>query len=144
MSEFFDAVIFIDRREAKVFHFSAKDDLKLFLLHTSAKRRHHQADHEDVTKHAIDDDFLRSIAGSLDHTGNTLICGPGNSKYELQAYMHLHTPDLAARISGVEPLDEPDDSGILALGRQFFRNRGQRHGIARNPSPRHMDVPFKS
>lgn len=128
MSEYFDAIVFIDRREAKVFHFSALDDVKLVIMHTSARRRHHQADHEDGTKHAVDEEFLRRIAESLDHTGHTLITGPGNSKFELETYLGRHRPDLAARISGVENLvDAGDDGGILALARHFFRARGHRH-----------------
>ena len=43
MSEYFDAIIFIDRREAKVFHFSATDDVKVVFMHTAAQRRHHQS-----------------------------------------------------------------------------------------------------
>src|ERR1022692_3112637 len=140
MSEYFDAIIFIDRREAKVFHFNATDDVKLVFMHTAAPRRHHQADHEDSTKHAVDDDFLHRIVASLDHTGHTLITGPGNSKFELQTYMERHKPELAARISGIEALDDATDSGILALGRQFFRTRGHRHSLAPETSFRHNDV----
>ena len=144
MSKYLDAIIFIDRQEAKVFHISAKVEMKFAFTHTAAQRRHHQADHEDGTKHAVDDEFMQRIASSLELAGNTLICGPGNSKYELQAYMQQHTPELAERVSGVENLDDPMDGGILAMGRQFFRTRGHRHQIQPNPSSRHFDVPSKS
>ena len=66
MSEYLDVIIFIDRKEAKLFHISADDQLKHVFTHTSAQRRHHQANHEDATKHAVDDDFLRRITRSLD------------------------------------------------------------------------------
>jgi hypothetical protein len=87
---------------------------------------------------------MRRITSSLDLYGNTVICGPGNSKYELQSYMQAHTPKLAERISGVETLDDPKDSGVLSIGRQFFGKRSHRHEINPNPSSRHLDVPFKS
>ena len=144
MSKYLDVIVFIDRREAKVFHISAEDEMKLMITHTSAQRRHHQADHEDGTKHAVDDEFMQRIAGSLDLSVNTLICGPGNSKYELQSYMQQHTPQLAERVSSVENLDDPKDSSILELGRQFFRKRGHRHQIQSKPGSRHFDVPSKS
>jgi stalled ribosome rescue protein Dom34 len=144
MSKYIDVIIFIDRQEAKVFHISDKEETKLAFTHTAAQRRHHQANHEDGTKHAVDDEFMQRIAGSLELAGNALICGPGNSKYELQAYMQKHKPELAERVSGVENLDDPKDSGILAMGRQFFRKRGQRHQIQPTPGSRHFDVPFKS
>ena len=139
MSEFLDAVIFIDRHLAKIFHVSPTHDVKVLIEHTSAQRRHHQADHEDGTKHAVDEEFLHRIVASLDHTGHTLIAGPGNSKFELQTYMERHKPDLAARISGVETLDAATDSGIVAMARQFFRERGHRHAMQPEPNFRHND-----
>jgi len=144
MSEYRDVIVFIDRQEAKVFHITAKNEMKLVFTHIAAQRRHHRADHEDGTNRAVDDEFMQRIAGSLDLSGNTLLCGPGNSKYELQAYLKHHTPSLAERISGVEDLEVPKDSGILALGRQFFAGRRHRHEILPKESARHLDVPFKS
>ena len=143
MSDYLDAIIYIDRQQAKVFHVSATDEVKLLFEHTSAQRRHHQADHEDSTKHAVDDDFLQRIVASLDHTGHTLIFGPGNSKFELQTYMERHKPDLAARTSGVETLDDARDSGIILAARQFFRTRGHRHSLEAETSFRHNDGPTK-
>jgi len=130
MSEYNDAIVFIDRRLAKVFHFSAHDEVKLVFTHTSAHRPHHSAAHEDATKHAVDDEFMQTIVGALGHDGSTLIVGPGNSKFELQTYIGRKRPDLAARISGIETLSEPQDGGILALGREFFRKRAHRHAVA--------------
>lgn len=127
MSKYFDAIIWIDRREAKIFHFSATEDVKLAIAHTSAKRRHHQAYHEDSTKRAVDVEFLQKIVDTLDHTGGTLITGPGNSKFELKNFMDQHRPDLAARIAGVETMNDPDDAEILKLARRFFATRGHRH-----------------
>jgi stalled ribosome rescue protein Dom34 len=144
MSEYLDAVVFIDRREAKVFHFSASADVKIVLMHDSAQRRHHSADHEDSTRHAVDDDFLRSVVGSLDHTGHTLIAGPGNSKFELQAHMQRHNSDLASRISGIETLEDAEDGAILALARHFFGTRGHRHAVTPGLSFRHNDGPSKA
>jgi stalled ribosome rescue protein Dom34 len=139
MSEYLNAIIFIDRRLAKIFHVSAAEEVKLVIEHTSAQRRHHRADHEDGTQHAVDDEFMHRIAASLDHAGSTLIAGPGNSKFELQTYMERHKPDLAARISGIETLNDPADSGIVAMARQFFRERGHRHATQPEPNFRHND-----
>jgi hypothetical protein len=136
MSEYSDAIVFIDRHEAKVFHFNARDDVRLAFTHTSASRPHHEGA-QDATKHAVDDGFLASIAGSLGHTGYTLIVGPGNSKFELQTYIDRTRADLAKRISGIETLSDPRDSAILALAREFFRKRGHRHALAPEFSFRH-------
>ena len=144
MSEYLNAIIFIDRRLAKIFHFSAAEEVKLVIEHTSAQRRHHRADHEDGTQHAVDDEFMHRIAASLDHAGSTLIAGPGNSKFELQTYIQAHNPGLAKRISGIESLADPRDSGILAIAREFFRKRGHRHAIVPERDFRHDDAVSKS
>jgi hypothetical protein len=57
--------------------------------------------------------------------------------------MERHKPELAARISGVETLDDAEDSGILALAHQFFRTRGHRHSVVPETSFRHNDVSTK-
>jgi stalled ribosome rescue protein Dom34 len=143
MSEYDDAIVFIDRSEAKVFHFNAIDEVKLVFTHGQAQRKHHEASHEDGTKHAVDDEFMQRIVASLDHGGNSLIVGPGNSKFELQAYMKRHEADLARRISGVASLEDPKDSGILALAREFFRERGHRHALQPPFNFRDNDAPHK-
>jgi stalled ribosome rescue protein Dom34 len=143
MSEYLDAIIFIDRRQAKVFHVSATDQVKLVLEHTSAHRRHHQADHEDATPHAVDDEFLKRIAESLGHDGYTLIAGPGNSKFELQTYLERHKPDLAARVVGVESLNNAREGDIVAMARKFFRERRHRHATRPELDFRHNDRTFK-
>ena len=82
MSNHVDSVIFIGHRQAKVFHFNAQDEVKLVYLHTSAQRRHHQAHHEDRTKHAVDDEFLLRVTGSLDPvpmSDHLPVCGPAES-----------------------------------------------------------------
>jgi stalled ribosome rescue protein Dom34 len=144
MSESFDAIVFIDRHEAKVFHLSAADELKLVVTHDGAQRKHHAASHEDGTKHAVDDAFMQRVAGSLDHGGHMLIAGPGNSKFELQTYLQAHDPGLAERISGIESLADSRDSGILAIAREFFRKRGHRHAIVPEHDFRHDDDVSKS
>jgi len=121
VSSYCDAIIFMERREAKVFHFSAINEIKLVVMHTSARRRHHQTDHEDRLTQAVDEDFLRRIVESLDHAGHTLICGPGNAKFELEIHLGRHRPDLAARICGVEALDDAGEGAILEMARHFFR-----------------------
>jgi len=120
MSEYFDAIVFIDRREAKVFHFNAREDVNLVFTH-----------------HAVDDGFMASVVGSLGHAGYTLIVGPGNAKFELQTYIKRSHRDLAAQLCGIETLSEPQDGAILALAREFFRKRGHRHAVAPEFSFRH-------
>lgn len=145
MSNYHDAVVFIDRREAKVFHLSANHEVGQRIVHTSAARRHHRADHEDATEHAVDDSFMKCIVGSLDHSGDTLILGPGNSKYELEKYLQQHRPDLIAHLAAVQNADDPTEGGILGAARTFFgtRNHRQRRGPPRYAASDGRDSPFQ-
>jgi stalled ribosome rescue protein Dom34 len=144
MSDFVDAIIWIDRREAKVFQVSDAEHVKLVITHTSAKRQGHRADHEDGTKHALDPQFFHSVVQALDVAWGTLLTGPGTSKFELQQYMDQHRPDLAARISGVETIDEPTDAAILEFARRYFRTRGHRHASEPGYNARKDDSPIKA
>jgi stalled ribosome rescue protein Dom34 len=129
MSKYDDIIVWVDRRQAKIFHLGATEDVKLVIMHMSARRRHHAADHEDSTPHALDTTYLQSIAQSLGQSGGILITGPGNSKFELQRYIDQQYPESTARISGVEVIDNPDDAVILETARRFFRSRGHRHQV---------------
>jgi hypothetical protein len=69
MSKYWDAIVWIDRSEAKVFHVSATEDSKIVVnSHTSTQRLHHQASSESG-KEAVDGEFFHRICGALNHTG---------------------------------------------------------------------------
>ena len=127
MSKYFDALIWIDRREAKIFQISADEASKIVLnpdAHAPASHREGPAHHG--TPRAGDAGFFRRIAGELGSTGGTLITGPGNTKFELKEYLDLHDQKAAARICGVETIEATDDEELIARGRRFFETRGHR------------------
>jgi stalled ribosome rescue protein Dom34 len=140
MSKYWDAIVWIDRSEAKVFHVSATEDSKIVAnSHTSTQRLHHQASSESG-KEAVDGEFFHRICGALNHTGGTLITGPGNAKFELKNYLDKHRPDLAQRVYGVETLDHPGDAELLALARRFFNARSHRDMAEAGPDTRNKDT----
>lgn len=49
-----------------------------------------------------------------------LIVGHGNAKDELASFIRAHAPQLAPRIMGIRPMDQPSKGEILAFARKFF------------------------
>lgn len=118
----YHAVIWIDHREARVFHFSPTEIDRL-VLHPDhpTKHIHHKAG-EIGSGHAIGDhEFLRAVAQSVADAGAILIAGPGKAKNELVAHIEKHDPKLKKLIAAVETVDHPSDGQLVAHARKYFK-----------------------
>jgi stalled ribosome rescue protein Dom34 len=116
MSARSNAVIWIDHRQAKIFHVGLHDDAKIVIhAHQSVQRTHHAALHENGTAEPVDTEFFQRIAGALEHGGRTLISGPGRARLELEAYLAQHRPDLAPQLLAVDASASPDEAGLLLV-----------------------------
>jgi stalled ribosome rescue protein Dom34 len=121
MAAHFHALIWIDHREAKVFHFDAENSEVVTVRNSHAHQHlHHKANAADSGHAPVDKDYLRRVAAELTTAGAILIVGPGSAKSELRTYVQQHLPALAAKISAVESIDHPTDGQLLAHGRKFF------------------------
>src|SRR6185369_952715 len=128
MQNHYHAIVWIDHREAKIFHVSASDvDRLVVYSHGGGQNLHHKANSGDSGHLGVDKEFFARVVGALTHTGAILITGPANAKTELQHYMTEHRPYLAKRISAVEALDHPSDGALVALARKFFRADDRMH-----------------
>ena len=128
MQDHYHAIVWIDHREAKIFHVSASDvDRLMVYSHGGGQNLHHKANTRDSGHLGVDKEFFARVVGALTHTGSILITGPANAKTELQRYMTEHRPDLAKRVSAVEALDHPSDGALVALARKFFRADDRMH-----------------
>jgi stalled ribosome rescue protein Dom34 len=117
----FHAVIWIDHREARVFHFSPSDVDKL-VLHPDhpTKHIHHKANSIGSGRAGADKEFLHAVAESVADAGAVLITGPANTKNDLVKHIHEHDPRLMKIIAGVETVDHPSDGELVAHARHYF------------------------
>jgi stalled ribosome rescue protein Dom34 len=117
----FHAVIWIDHREARVFHFSPTDVEKL-VLHPDhpTKHIHHKANSIGSGHAAADHEFLHAVAASVADAGAVLVTGPGNAKSELVKHIDQHDPKLMKVIAGVETVDHPSDAQLVAFARHYL------------------------
>jgi stalled ribosome rescue protein Dom34 len=117
----FHAVIWIDHREARVFHFNPTDVDKLVLHPDSpTKHIHHKANSIGSGHAAADHEFLHAVAQSIADAGAVLITGPANAKAELVKHIHEHDPKLMKLIAGVETVDHPSDGQLVAYAKHYL------------------------
>jgi stalled ribosome rescue protein Dom34 len=133
MSDHYHAIVWIDHREAKIFHFSAAEvDRVVVHSHSAGQHLHHKANSVGSGHLGVDKDFLHRVVASLTHSGAILITGPANAKTELKNFIAEHRPDLVKRISGVEALDHPSDGALVALARKYFKADDRMHSQVPN------------
>jgi stalled ribosome rescue protein Dom34 len=115
------AVVWIDHREAKVFHFDRN--------HAEGLKIRSSKEFDQAHKHAgtvsgartpVDKKFLHKIVEAITDAEEWLIVGPGNAKEEFAKHVRQHDHELAGRIIAVESADHPTDGQIVALARKFF------------------------
>lgn len=118
----YHAVIWIDHREARVFHFNPTDVERL-VLHPDhpTKRVHRKADASDHGHATEDHNFLHAVVESVADAGAVLITGPGQAKHQLVKHIDRHDPKLMAIIAGVETIDHPSDPQLVAFARHYFK-----------------------
>ena len=117
----YHAVIWIDHREARVFHFNPMDVEKL-VLHPDhpTKHIHHKANEIGSGHATADKDFMHAVAASVSDAGAVLITGPGNAKSQLVKHIDQHDPKLMKNIAGVETVDHPSDGELVAHARHYL------------------------
>ena len=117
----YHAVIWIDHREARVFHFNPTDVEKL-VLHPDhpTKHIHHKANEIGSGHAAADNDFMHAVAASVADAGAVLITGPGNAKSQLVKHIDQHDPKLMKNIAGVDTVDHPSDGELVAHARHYL------------------------
>ncbi len=121
MTVHYHAVVWIDHREARVFHFNSTDFEKL-VVHPAhpTKHIHHKANCIGSGHAAADHEYLQAVVESFADAGAVLITGPANAKTELIKHIHQHAPDRMKAIAGVETVDHPSDGSLVAHARKYF------------------------
>ncbi len=125
MSDLNNAIVWLEHSEAKVFRYGADEESRADIhSHTSLQHLHHRRGGWEAGGNPPDDtEFFHRISGALDHSGETVITGPGNAKLALKSYLDGHRPDIASRVVGVDTLDQPTSDALLERGRRYFNGR---------------------
>jgi hypothetical protein len=81
---------------------------------------HHKANSIGSGHASADHGYLQAVAESVAEAGAVLVTGPANAKTELVGYIHLHDPALTKVIAGVETVDHPSDTQVVAYARKYL------------------------
>jgi stalled ribosome rescue protein Dom34 len=120
--------VWIDHREARIFGIGLSGvDAQIVRDATPPSHIHRKADHVGLGKAPPDADYLADVAGALGPYKAIVIVGPGTARTELAGYLAEHTPALAKRVWGIEPMDHPTDAQIVAAARKYFRTEDPMH-----------------
>jgi stalled ribosome rescue protein Dom34 len=118
----YHAVVWIDHRQARVFHFGPADVDELTLHPDNPTIHiHHKANSIGSGHASADHDFLRAVTAAIADAGEILVTGPANAKTELIKYIHLRAPKVMTQIVGIETVDHPSDGQLVAFARKYFR-----------------------
>ncbi len=122
MSQHTHAVVWIDHREARVFHFNA-DEVEKLVIHPDHRHTHihHKANSMGSGHAAEDHKYLDAVAGAISEAREVLIAGPGGAKTELMKHIAQYEPRQLAAIRAVETVDHPTDGELVAHARKYFR-----------------------
>ena len=123
MQSHYHAVVWIDHRQARIFHFNAIGAEEL-TVHPDNPivNLHHKANSIGSGHTSEDQTFLENVAKSLADAGAVLIVGPANAKIELVKHIKRVHPRMAIKIEGVETVDHPTDGELVAYARNYLKS----------------------
>ena len=117
----FHAVVWIDHREARVFHISPTDVDRLVIRPDNPTRHvHHKANSIGSGHAAADHEFLHAVAEAVADAGAILVTGPADAKIQLVKHIEQHDPRIRKAIVGVETVDHPTDGELVAFAKRHF------------------------
>ena len=120
------AVVWIDHREARVFHFD-REGAGRVVIHPEnpTHHLHHKANCIGSGNAAEDQDYFHSVVLTLVGIDKILITGPANAKTELVKHIHRNEHALADHIAGIENVDHPTDKELVTHARAYFKAEHQ-------------------
>ena len=117
MTRPYHAIVWIDQREAKVFHFNSSGvDRMILHPHRPTRHIHRNANTSVGCGLLLDDEFFERVAEAK----AILITGPDGAKSEVAAHLTRHHPETAGCVVGVETIEHPSDGALTAVVRLYF------------------------
>jgi len=150
MASHYDALVWIDYSDAKVFHVDVDaTDHVVVLPHHPVCCIHcdrFEAGNVDV---AMFQDFFEGIVEAISDAKAILITGPARTKMDLAAHIARDHSDTIDRVVGVETINYPDDRALGVVAHIYFKAEGRvlplvrrvrgegKEYVARNHTARH-------
>lgn len=122
------AIVWMDRRQAKVIDFSVDDQHTYTIVNEHDPRETtHQGEGHGAGDAAHDRAFFDEVWATARDAKEILIVGPAQTKLEFRKHVeHAHSQE-AGRIVGVEGMDHPTPGELLKHARHYFKKYDQVH-----------------
>jgi stalled ribosome rescue protein Dom34 len=120
MAHHFHAVVWIDHKQARIFHFSVDEADRTLIrdhvvrdLHSREKRTGHRTEENKP--------FFEDIACAIADAGAILVVGPAQEKDLFAKFLAEKHPTIRAHVEGVEKANHPTDGELLDFARRFVK-----------------------
>jgi stalled ribosome rescue protein Dom34 len=125
-------LVWIDHHEARIFHVSA-DGLDERTIQAPTHHVHRHPKGPTPEHHHPDDQhhFFQAVARQLQGAESILVVGPSTAKLQFIRYAHRHDATLEPHIVGVETVDHPTDSQLVAYAKLYFASNQSKMGQQR-------------
>ncbi len=116
----FHAVIWIDHKLARIFHFNVEEADRTVIrdhvvrdLHSQVRGSGHRV-HENKP-------FFEDVAKAIADAGAILIVGPADEKDAFASFLAERHPGIRTHVEGVEKADHPTDGELLDYARRYLK-----------------------
>jgi len=114
--------VWIDHREARVFHVTADKLDELTVAVPQHVHRRHPKGESGAKEHPADAQrFFHEVVRSLEGSQHILVVGPSTAKLDFIRYLHKHAQTLESRVVGIETVDHPTDNQLAAYIKAYFK-----------------------
>ena len=120
MPQHYHAVVWIDHKRARIFHFNVEDADRTVVRDHVVRDLHA---HEKRTGHRTEENkpFFEDVAKTIADAGAILIVGPAQEKDFFAKFLAEKHPAIRAHVEGVEKADHPTDGELLDFARRYVK-----------------------
>jgi len=120
MVDHYHAVVWIDHKQARIFHFNVEEADKTLVkdhvvrdIHTREKRTGQRIEENKP--------FFEDVAKAIADAGAILIVGPAQEKDFFAKFPAEKHPAIRTHVEGVEKADHPSDGELLDFARRYVK-----------------------
>ena len=120
-TQHFHVAIWIDYREARIFHFNTTDAVHITLHSNNLSLLMHDEANTICHGHeTLNQAFLQEIATAVARADEVLIIGKDPPRAELAKHIRRYHGQLNAKILNHETVEHPSDELIITFARNLF------------------------
>ena len=116
----FHAVVWIDHKQARVFHFNVEEADRT-LIHDHVVRDLHSRDKRTGKRIEENKPFFEDVARTIADAGAILIVGPAQEKDFFAKFLAEKHPAIRTHVEAVEKADHPSDGELLDFARRTLK-----------------------